>query len=136
MSSPFDALDGALSRAVMSVFGEDLPATLRPRTRSEYAEGADSARPERQIRGVFSESHDTAQLRGAAMNAEQSGVSRLSLQLAEFFIPAEGVRAIPYAIRQGDRVAFPGRPGAPVYTISDTQKTDTGDLNLILVAGQ
>lgn len=136
MPSPFDALDGALSRAVMSAFGESSDATLRPRTRSEYVEGADLSRPDWPIRGVFSESHDTAQLRGAAMNAQQSGVSRFSLHAAEFFLPAEVVQAMPYAIRQGDKVAFPARPGQPVYSVSDMQRTDTGDLNLILTTAE
>lgn len=135
MPSPFDALDAALSGAILSAFGEAEAATLRPRTRSEFAEGADSLRPDRPIRGVFSEAHDTAQLRGAAMSAEHSGVTRLSLQMAEFWLPASEIAALPYAIRQGDRLVLSGRAGSPAFTVSDIQRTDTGDLNLILVTG-
>lgn len=135
MPSPFDSLDGALSRAVMSVFGETVAASLRPRTRSEYAEAADPARPARDIRGVFSEAHDIAQPRGAATSAEFSGATRLSIHHAEFFIPASELAALPYVIRQKDHVAFPSRHGAPVYSISDMQRGDTGDLNLLLVSG-
>lgn len=133
MPNPFDALDAALSRAVMSTFGESEEAMFRPRTRSEYAEASDTTRPDWPIRGVFTEAHDVAQLRGAAMGAEHSGVTRLSVQMAEFFAPAEEVAGLPYAPRQGDKIAFPCRPGAPVYTVSDMQRGDTGDLNFILV---
>lgn len=136
MPSPFDALDAALSRAVMSAFGESEAAVLRPRTRSEYADGADPARPDRPVRGVFTESHGEEQLRGAAMTAEHRGVTRLSVQMAEFFLPASEVAAIPYAIKQGDRLALPSRPRGPVYTVADIQRADTGDLNLILATSE
>lgn len=132
MPSPFDDLDGALSRAVMDAFGETVAASLRPRTISEYADGADPDRPARDIRGVFTEAHDVAQPRGA----EFSGVTRLSVHRAEFFIAAADLAAVPYAIRQKDRLAFPGRAGAPVYSIADMQRGDTGGLNLLLVAGE
>ena len=135
MPSPFDNLDGALSRAVMGVFGETVAASLRPRTISEYADGADPDRPARDIRGVFTEAHDVAQPRGAAMGSEFSGVTRIAVHQAEFFITAADLAAVPYAIRQKDRLAFPGRAGAPVYSIADMQRGDTGDLNLLLVSG-
>jgi hypothetical protein len=82
---------------------------------------------------VFSEAHDTSQLRGAALASEHSGVTRLSTQMAEFFVPAAQLACLGFAIRQGDRLAFPTRSGAPVFAISDMQRSDTGDLNLILV---
>jgi hypothetical protein len=136
MSSPFDAMKAALSHDVMAVFGESEAVTLRPRTRSEYAEGADTSRPARPIRGVFTEAQDTAALRGAAMSSEHSGVTRLSVQMAEFWLPASEVASLPYAIRQGDKVEFAGRPGRPIYSVSDMQKAEVGDLNLILVVGE
>lgn len=135
MPSPFDALDAALSRSVMSAFGETQAASLRPRTRAEYTEGPDATRPDRSISGVFSEGHDVSPLRGSSLGSEHTGVTRLSTQLAEFFLPAAEVALVPYAIKQGDKLAFPHRAGQPVYTISDIQKSDTGDLNLILVIG-
>lgn len=136
MPNPFDALDAAVSAVVMSAFGESEAATLRPRTRSEYATGDDPARTARPIRGVFTESHGIENLRGAATDATFSGVTRLSVQMAEFFLPAAEVAAVPYAIKQGDALAFPARPGAPVYTVSDIQRADTGDLNLILAISE
>lgn len=136
MPSPFDMLDGALSCAVMSAFGESEDAMLQPRTRSEYAEASDPARADWPIRGVFTEAHSTALLRGAVQNSEHNGVTRLSMQMAEFFLPAAYVAALPYEVRQGDKLAFPARAGTPVYVISDMQRGDTGDLNLILVTGE
>lgn len=135
MSSPFDALDAELSRAVMGTFGETIAAQLRPRTRSEYAEAADPDRAARNIRGVFTEGHADAQLRGASTGAEFTGATRLSVHMAEFFLPASELALVPYEIRQGDELAFPSRPGAPVFSVSDMQRGDTGDLNLILAIG-
>lgn len=136
MPSPFDALDAALSGAVLSAFGETVSATLRPRTRSEYAVAADPARPERQLRGVFSAAPDDPKLRGAAMGAEFSGGTRLSVTLAEYWVAAADLAALPYAIKPGDALVFPGRAGSPVYSISDLHQNETGDVNLILTAGQ
>ncbi len=136
MPSPFDALDAALSGAVLSAFGESVAASLRPRTRSEFAEGADSSRPARPIRGVFNATHGNAELRGAAKGGGFSGVTRLSVNMAEFWVPASEARAIPYEVRQKDHIVFTGRAGQPVYSISDIQPTDMGDLNLILVSGE
>lgn len=136
MSSPFDALDAALSGAVMSAFGETVAATLRPRTRSDFAEGDDTSRPARQIRGVFSEAAADPALRGAARGADLSGVTRLSVQMAEFWVPASELAALPYAIRQGDRLAFSGRAGAPSFTISDRHFDEAGNVNLILATSE
>lgn len=135
MPSPFDALDAALSSAVLSSFGED-GAQLRPRTRSEFTEGADGSRPARSIRGVFSDGHGVEGIRGAAMGSEFAGVSRLSVQMAEFWISQADLSALPYAIRKGDQIALTGRPGVPVYDISDMQNSEVGGVNLILVASQ
>lgn len=136
MPSPFDALDTALSGAILSAFGEKVAATLRPRTRSEYAVAADPARPERQLRGVFSAAPDDPKLRGAAMGSEFAGVTRLSVTLAEYWVAAADLACLPYAIKPGDALAFPARPGSPVYSISDLHHNETGDVNLILTAGQ
>jgi hypothetical protein len=135
MPSPFDAFNARLSGAILSAFGEEC-AQLRPRVRSEFAEGADPARPARPIRGVFTEGHDDPAIRGAAMGAEFSGVSRLSVHIAEFWVPASEVSAAPYQIKKGDCIALPARKGAPVYEISDIQISEAGGLNLILVQGQ
>lgn len=133
MPSPFDALDADISRAVMAAFGETGGALLRPRARTDYTEGADPSRPEWPLCGIFSEGHTTDALRGAAQGGEHTGVSRLSLHRAEFFAPAEALKDLPYAIRPGDQLILPDRPGQPIYTISDMQASDTGDLNLMLV---
>lgn len=133
MSSPFDGLDGALSRAVLSTFGETVAATLRPWARSEFVEGPDPTRPTQPIRGVFTEAPNDARLKGATAGAEFSGVSRFSVSLSEFWIAAEDVAGLSYRIATGDRLSFPGRPGAPLYSVSEAHDTDNGDLNLILV---
>lgn len=132
MSSRFDALDAALSRAVLSTFGETVAATLRPWARSEFVEGEDATRPARPIRGVFTEAPSDAPLKGRATGAEFAGTTRLSVSVAEFWIAAADVAALPYQIKTGDRLELPGRPGAPRYSVSDAQTTDTGDINLIL----
>lgn len=136
MPSPFDALNAALSGAVMSTFGETADAILRPRTRSEFAEGQDPDRPARPIRGVFTDAPADPKLRGAAGGSEFSGVTRLSVQQPEFWVSAATVAALPYPIRPQDHVAFPARAGAPVYSISEIHMNDMGDLNLILVAAE
>ena len=136
MPSHFDALDTAISGAILSAFGEKVAATLRPRTRSEYAVAADPARPERQLRGVFSAAPDDPKLRGAATGADFSGSTSLSVTMAEYWVAAADLAALHYAIKPGDALSFPGRAGSPVYSISDLHHNETGDVNLILTAGQ
>lgn len=133
MSSPFDALIAQADAAAMASFGETQDAMLRPRTRSEFAEGADSLRPARPIRGVFSDAPAEALPKGNATGAEFKGVTRMSVQKAEFWLSPAVVAAIPYRIATGDQIEFPARPGAPVYAVSDLHETNAGDLNLILV---
>ncbi len=133
MPSPFDALDAAISGAVLSAFGESVAASLRPRTRSDFAEGADSSRPVRPIRGVFSSAPAEVKPQGNASGGEFAGATRLSVALAEFWIAAADAACIPYAIRQGDHLALPARPGSPVYSVADIQRPETGDINLIIV---
>lgn len=132
MPSPFDALIAAADGAVMGVHGESVAAVLTPRLRTQYAaRGSDPARPSTTIAGVFTEAPAVDQIRGQAVG-EFAGTTRLGSAAPEFWLPASTVAALPYAIAQGDLVTFPGRAGAPVYSVSHIQPTGLGDLNLVL----
>lgn len=136
MSSPFDALDAALSHAVLAAFGETEQAMLRPVARSAYAVAAsDPSRPARPVRGIFSAAPVETQPKGNAVGGEWSGSTRFSSSAAEFWISAADVAAIPYRIATGDRIEFPGRAGSPAYSVADLHQTSAGDLNLILALG-
>ncbi|MBY0400954.1 hypothetical protein K2X89_11705 [Myxococcota bacterium] len=133
MSSPFDALDAALSRVVMDRFGETEGALLRPRTVSQYAgRAADPARPETTICGIFSAGPGDAPIRGNS-TGEFAGTTRLASMSVELWLPAGEVAAIPFEIAVGDLIELSDRAGAPVYSVARVQKTDLGDANLILV---
>ncbi len=130
MASPFDDLDALISGAIGDAFGE--VAVLRPRLSSQYVERADDpTRPIATVAGVFSAGTSDEQLR--SMGAELTGRTRLASQSAEFWLPAEQVQALVARPVKGDALTLTGRDGAPVYSISQVQPSDMGDLNLILV---
>lgn len=133
MPSPFDALVSAADQAVMGVHGETVAATLMPRLRTQYAaRGTDPARPSTTLRGVFSEAPGVDQIKGQAAGGEFTGTTRLASAAPEFWMPASQVAALAYAIAPGDLLTFPGRAGAPAYSVSHVQPSGLGDLNLIL----
>lgn len=134
MSSPFDDLMAAADAAVLGSYGETEGATLTPRLRSEYSAGAaDPERDEMTVTGVYSAGPSEGQMRGSNTGSEMVGAARFSTTAAEFWMTAAQVAAIPYEISTGDLLTMDGQPGAPRFTVSSTQRTDLGDLNLILV---
>ena len=133
MASPFDDLDDLMSSAVLTAYGE--AATLRPRVSSQYvARSDDPDRPETTVWGVYSATSAVAPIKGQAVGAVFRGTTRVSSKRAEFWIGAEQVAEIPFAIAKGDAISLPGQPGAPTFSIVDVQPTDMGDVNLILVS--
>lgn len=135
MPSPFDALMAANDAAVMDAFGETEAAILRPRLASQYAARAlDPARPECEVAGVFSAAAPAdMRIRGNA-EGEYAGTTRLASTAPEFWISPDNVALIPYVVAVGDLILFPCRSGSPVYAVARIQRTDIGDLNLILVS--
>ena len=132
MVSPFDALDGLVSSAVETAYGE--AAILTPRVSSQYAQrSADDNRPAANVWGVFSAGPGESQIRGQASGGEFSGSTRMLVMRSEFWMTAAQVSALGFAPARGDRIAFPGRAGSPVYAVSGVQHTDMGDTALILV---
>lgn len=130
MASPFDALDAALSASCVGAFGE--AATLRPRTNSQYSDHApDPLRPEAQISGVYSAGPGEVPIKGATQNGGFQGATRFATMRAEFWVPAEAVAALPYKVAKHDLIILDDRGGLP-YEIVAVQRTDLGDLNLIL----
>ncbi len=130
MPTPFDALDAALSASCDAAFGE--PAVLRPRKASQYAERAvDPTRPVREITGIFSAGPGETRLKGKAMGTDFGGASRVATTRAEFWIAATDAASIGYEIRTGDVIVLTDRD-ASVYEVVFPQRTDLGDLNLIL----
>ena len=132
MTSPFDALDELVSSAVQTAYGE--AAILTPRVSAQYAQrAADEDRPVTNVWGVFSAGPGESQIRGQAMGGEFSGSTRLHVMRAEFWMTAAQISTLGFAPAKGDRIAFPGRSGLPVYAVSGVQHTDLGDTALMLV---
>jgi len=132
MASPFDELDDLLSSAVMTAYGE--AAVLTPRTSSQYAvRQSDPARAPANVWGVLSAGPGEGPVKGQAVGGEFVGTTRIGTMQAEFWMTAAQVAALGFAPARGDTVAFPGRAGAPVYAVTAIQKTDVGDIALILV---
>lgn len=131
MPSPFDDLIADVDAAIIETFGENEGAVLRPRLQTQYAaRPLDPARPPVNVSGVFSAGAAVDELRGRAKH-EYVGTTALSSMTAEFWLPPEEVAAIPYEIATGDLIEFPERGGA-TYAVAAIQRTDLGDLNLIL----
>lgn len=133
MPSPFDALDAAMDAAILGAMGETV-AVLRPHLVSQYAgKRPDPDRPPADVRGVFSAATASDQIKGQATSSEFAGPTRVVSTQPEFWMPGAVVTALPYAVRLGDLIEFPDRPGAPVYAVTALYRTDLSDLNLILV---
>lgn len=131
MPSPFDDLMADVDAAITEVFGEAEGATLRPRLNSQYAARAvDPARPALTVCGIFSAGPESSELRGMSKH-EFQGTTRLSTMTAEFWLSSAQAAAIPYEVAPGDLIEFPCRNGK-TFAIAAIQRTDLGDLNLIL----
>jgi hypothetical protein len=132
MASPFDALDELVSSAVQTAYGE--AAILTPRVSSQYVQrSTDEDRPATNVWGVFSAGPGESQIKGQAAGGEFSGTTRLNVMRAEFWMTAAQVSSLGFAPAKGDKIAFPGRAGSPVYAVSGVQHTDLGDTALLLV---
>lgn len=133
MPSPFDALDAAMDAAILGTMGETA-AVIRPHLVSQYAgKTPDPDRPVQSVRGVFSAATASDQIKGQATSSEFAGATRVVSMQPEFWMPSSVVASIPYAVRLGDLIEFPDRPGTPVYAVTALYRTDLRDLNLILV---
>ena len=107
---------------------------LQPRVSVQYVErAADQDRPQTAVRGVFSSGPADGDLRGSAKGSEFSGTTRLTTISAEFWIAKAEVDALTALPAKGDLIVLTARAGSPAYAISGVQKTDIGDMNLILV---
>jgi hypothetical protein len=128
----FDDLDAQVSGTIDAAFGE--VAILRPRVSAQYVERAeDPSRQVTTVTGVFSAGPAEAPLKGSTAGTAFSGGTRVVSQSAEFWLPPEQVRALAARPQKGDALTLTGRPEAPVYTLSQVQPSDMGDLTLILV---
>lgn len=128
----FDDLEDDLSAAIDATFGE--AAVLRPRVSVQYVER--TAHPTVNpitVWGVFSAGPGDTMMKGQARGAELVGTTRLASMTAEFWIARAQVAELPMLPAKGDALALTSRAGSPVYSISQVQPTDMGDINLILV---
>lgn len=131
MTSPFDDLDAAMSAAINTAYGE--VAVLRPRIRRQYVERAgDSDRPAVRVWGVFSSGPFEQPIKGQLVGNENQGAMRFAGAKAEFWIGTAQVAEMGFEPSAGDLLELPGRPSEPAYAVSFVQRTDRGDLNLIL----
>jgi hypothetical protein len=132
VTTAFDELDSLASGAVTAMFGEE--ATLTPRRGSQYTElAADPDSPPVSIRGVFSATAATADLKGQGRSAEFKGTTRLLAEQSSFWIAAEQAAAIGFRPAKGDLLQLSDRPGASSFSIVAVHPTSLGDLNLLLV---
>ena len=131
MGAAFDELDAAMSAAIATAYGE--VAVLRPRARQQYVErAADSDRNAIQIWGVFSSGPFEQPLKGQLVGNQNQGAMRFAGATAEFWIGTAQVAEMGFEPSAGDLLELPGRPTEPAYAVSFVQRTDRGDINLIL----
>ena len=131
MGAAFDDLEAAMSAAIVTAYGE--VGILRPRTRQQYVErAADSDRNAVQIWGVFSSGPFEQPLKGQLVGNQNQGAMRFAGAKAEFWIGTAQVAEMGFEPAAGDLLELPGRPTEPAYAVSFVQRTDRGDLNLIL----
>jgi len=131
MGAAFDDLDALMSAAVVTAYGE--VAILRPRARQQYVErAADSDRNPVQIWGVFSSGPFEQPIKGQLVGNDNQGAMRFAGAKAEFWIGTVQVAEMGFEPSAGDRLELPGRPTEPSYAVAFVQRTDRGDLNLIL----
>jgi len=132
MTLPFDDLDAAMSAAITTAYGE--VAILRPRVRPQYvARTADADRHAVRVWGVFSSGPFEQRVKGQLGGTDNRGALRMTGATAEFWIGAAQVTEIGLEPAAGDLLELPGRPSEPAYAVSFVQRTDRGDLNLVLV---
>ncbi len=131
MTAPFDDLDAAMSAAIVTAYGE--VALLRPRVRQQYVErAADSDRNAVQVWGVFSAGPITQPLKGQFVGTETQGGLRVGAVRSEFWIGAAQIVEIGFEPATGDLLELPGRASEPAYAVAFVQRTDRGDLTLVL----
>ncbi len=131
MGGAFDDLEAGMSAAIVTAYGE--VALLRPRTRPQYVERtADSDRNAFQIWGVFSSGPFEQPIKGQLVGNQNQGALRFAGAKAEFWIETAQAVEMGFEPSAGDLLELPGRPSEPAYAVSFVQRTDRGDLNLIL----
>ena len=131
MGASFDELDTAMSAAINTAYGA--VAILRPRARQQYVErAADGDRNAVRVWGVFSSGPFEQALKGQLVGNPSQGALRFAGATAEFWIGAAQVVEMGFEPAAGDRLELPGRSAEPAYAVSFVQRTDRGDLNLIL----
>lgn len=132
MASPFDDLDADVSAAIDAEFGEVVQ--VRPRVSAQYVERAPhpTIMPF-DVLATFSAGPTVEQVKGQVRGAELVGATRLGSMTAECWIARAMLAIMPHYPAVGDAIALISRVGAPVYAVSQTQATDMGDVNLILV---
>ncbi len=122
----WDRLDRALARAVNAHWG--VACRLSPMIRSEY--GAPQPDPNRRtvpFKGEFALNPADTQLPMAGATRAFSNVPKPRVKVS-----AEEAAKIGYTPQNGDLVTITGRHGQPVYTISEFEIHDNGDLLLYL----
>ncbi|MGN7870542.1 hypothetical protein [Paracoccus sp. 22332] len=131
MPDPFAALDDLVSGAVEAAFGTEI--IIKPRLPgSQYvAPAPDPARPDRQVRAVFSSGPAIDTIGGQGMAGASGGTTKIGGQTLVLWLSPGVVRSIPYALRKGDGVAFVDDP-VLTYEIVVPRPTNTGDLELII----
>ena len=124
MASPFDDLDDLVSSAVLTAYGE--AAVLRPRVSSQYvARSVDPDRPETTVWGVYSATNAVTPIKGQVVGEDFRGATRVSSLRAEFWIGAEQVAEIPFAIAKGGCDQLPRAPRRAGSTKSLTSSPPT-----------
>lgn len=131
--NPFAALDAAVSEVVNDVFGSRAIIIPFRAPVSQYAMATeDPTRPPAEVVGVFSSGPAIDGIGGQGRAGASTGPTLIAGQSLVFWISAQTVGALPYAVRTGDRLRFPDAPIARRYRISSIRPTDMADLELNL----
>lgn len=125
--SIFDDLDAELSSAMEDEFGD--MAVFSPRVPSEYGAAlVDPARPEKQVRGIYSSGPVIRKLDGDA-RGNQFNTKQVS-EVLVFWISAAALAALGYDVRKDDQLTIAGKPKP--FRVVAVMATDRGDVELHL----
>ncbi|ACL55629.1 hypothetical protein [Methylobacterium nodulans] len=133
MPSPFALAMQKAHTVRTATFGEAIRITPMAGEGEMAARTPDPARPEREVRGVFTLRPGEDTLQGVRRGTELNGMTRVAVAPAQVWFEASVLAGLGYALKPDDRITLTERPGQPVYTIVKRGPTDLDDATVPLV---
>ena len=120
-------------KAVQREFGEVV--RIVPLKESDYSDDlADPSRKQVDVYAVVTLTPTTENLDGSRQGTKINTTTRMAQREAALWLRPEVYAAIPYELREGDRVLMTKRPKEPPYKVSRApESSDRGDIVVPLV---